>query len=65
MVGAILIDFLHIFVSTGYPISQKIIRKCQFMQTDLALQNHADSFFPTRTHSPEIGNCGNIFAISE
>ena len=35
------------------------------MKTDLALQNHAKSFFPPRTQSPEISNFGNIFAISE
>ena len=39
--------FLHIFVSTGYPISHKIILKCQFMQTALALQNQSKSFFPS------------------
>ena len=61
---AILIGFLHIFVSTGYPISHKIILKCPSMQTALSLQNHAKSFFPARTQSPEISNFGNIFAIS-
>ena len=35
------------------------------MQTALPLQNHAESFFPARTQSPEISNFGNIFAISE
>ena len=35
------------------------------MQTALALQNHAKSFFPARTQSSEISNFGNIFAISE
>ena len=39
--GAILIGFLHIFLSTSYPISHKIILKCPFMQTALALQNQA------------------------
>ena len=66
VVGAILIGFLHIFVSTGYPtISRKILQKCQFMQTALALQNHAKSFFPARTQSPKISNFGKIFDISE
>ena len=44
VVGVILIGFLHTFVSTGYPISHKIIRKCPFMQTALALQNYAKTF---------------------
>ena len=44
VVGAILIGFLHIFASTGYPISHKIILKCSFMQTALALQNHGKIF---------------------
>ena len=44
VVEAILIGFSHIFISTGYPISHKIIQKCQFMQTALALQNHAKNF---------------------
>ena len=57
--------FLHIFVSTGHPISHEIIQKCPFMQTALALQNHAKSFFPARTQSAEISNFGNSFAISE
>ena len=35
------------------------------MQTALALQNHAESFFQARTQSPEISNFGNIYAISE
>ena len=36
------------------------------MQTVLALQNHAKSFFPAAcTQSPEISSFGNIFAISE
>ena len=65
MVGAILIGVLHIFVFTGDPISHKIIQICPFMQTALAIQNHANSFFPVRTQSPEISNFGNIFAISE
>ena len=57
--------FLHIFVSTGCPISHKIIQRCPFMQTALALQNHAESFFPAYTQSPEISNFGNIFAVSK
>ena len=65
VVGVILIGFLHIFVSTGYPISHKIIQQCPFMLTALALQSHAKSFFPANTQSPEISNFGNIFAISE
>ena len=65
VVGAILIGFLHIFVSTGYPISHKIIRKCPFMQTALELQNHAKNFVSARSQSPEISNFGNVFAISE
>ena len=65
VVGTILIGFLHIFVSAGYPVSHKIILKCPFMQTALAFQTHAESFFPARTQSPEISNFGNIFAISE
>ena len=44
VVEDILIGFLHIFVSTGYPISHKIFLKCPFMQTTLALQNHGKSF---------------------
>ena len=32
------------------------------MQTALALQSHAKSFFPGRTQSPEISNFDNIFA---
>ena len=35
------------------------------MQTALALQNHAKSFFPARTQSLEISSFDNIFAISE
>ena len=35
------------------------------MQTALALQKHAKSFFSARIQSPEISNFGNIFAISE
>ena len=31
VVGAILIGFLHIFISTGYPISHRIIRKYPFI----------------------------------
>ena len=62
---AILIGFLHIFVSTGYLASHKIVLKCPFMQTSLALQNHAKSYFPARTQSSEISNFDNIFAISE
>ena len=65
VVGAILIGFLHIFFSTGYPISDKIIQKCPFMQTALALQNQGKSFFPAATQSPEISSFGNIFAILE
>ena len=57
--------FLHIFVSIGYPISHKIIKKCPFMQTDLALQHHGESFFPAGTQCPEISSFCNIFAISE
>ena len=45
MVGAILIDFLHIFVSAGYSVSYKIIQQCPFMQTALALQNRGKSVF--------------------
>ena len=44
MVGVILIGFLHIFVSAGYPISHKIILKCPFVQT---AQNRGKSFFPS------------------
>ena len=40
VVGAILIRFLHTFVSTGSPFSHKIIQQCPFMQTAPALQNH-------------------------
>ena len=47
------------------PISYKIILKCPFMGTALALQNHAKNFFPVRTQYPEINNIGNICAISE
>ena len=46
VVAAILIGFLRIFVSTCYPIPHKIIQKCPFMQTALALQNCAKTFFP-------------------
>ena len=35
------------------------------MQTDLALQNHTESFFPARNQSSEVSHFGNIFAISE
>ena len=45
LVGATLIGFLHILVSTSYSISHKIIQRCPFMQTALALQNHSKSFF--------------------
>ena len=61
MVGDILIRVLHIFVSTGYPISHKIIQICPFMQTALALQNYANSFFLARTQSPEISHIGAIW----
>ena len=57
--------FLHIFVSTGYPISHKIIQQCPFMQTALALQNHGKSFFPAITQFLAISRFGNIYAISE
>ena len=59
---AILIGFLHIFVSTGYPISHKIIQKRQFMQTALALQNHSESFFPASTQSPEISSLATFLS---
>ena len=45
VVGAVLAGFLHIFVSTGYPVSHKIIQRCPFMQIALRLQNHTKSFF--------------------
>ena len=64
VVGAILIVFLHSFVSTGYPISHKIVQQCPFMQTAQTLQNHGKRFFPASTQSSEISSFGNIFAIS-
>ena len=64
-VKAILIGFWYVFFYTHYPILDKPLKLCPFMQTVMPHENHVDEFFLTHTQSPEIINFDIIFALSE
>ena len=64
-VGAILIGFWYGLFYTYYPILDKLLELCPFMQTVIPHENHVDGFSLTHAQSLEIINFDIIFALSE
>ena len=55
-VGAILIEFLHIFLYTDFFILHRLFRLSSFMQKVLPHENHVEGFFLGHAQSREIIN---------
>ena len=64
-VGAMLTGFSHILFFIDYPIWQKLLEFCPFMQIALPQESHVEGLFLAHTQSPEIGNVDINFDISE